>query len=89
MFLPQGGEKETLIFLYSNSVVNNLQSHFGPQVQKLAITVELLLGDIPDRAIFRQPTMRKTLQPYFQLTQGETRKRQDYNSGILKINVVF
>ena len=43
---------------------------FYTQVQKLAITVELLLGDIPDRAIFRQPSMRKTLAPYFQLTQG-------------------
>ena len=40
------------------------------QVQMLAITVELLLGDIPDRAVFRTPTMMKTLAPYFQLTQG-------------------
>lgn len=43
---------------------------FKQTVQKFAITVELLLGDIPDKAIFRHPTMRKTLQPYFQLTQA-------------------
>ncbi|KAK2180530.1 hypothetical protein NP493_439g02016 [Ridgeia piscesae] len=43
---------------------------FKQTVQKLAITVELLLGDIPDRAIFRQPAMRKPLQPYIQLTQA-------------------
>jgi len=43
---------------------------FKQTVQKLAITVELLLGDIPDKAVFRQPTMRKTLQPYFDLTQA-------------------
>lgn len=43
---------------------------FKQTVHKLAITVELLLGDIPDRAIFRQPSMRKTLAPYFQLTQA-------------------
>jgi len=43
---------------------------FKQTVQKLAITVELLLGDIPDRAIFRQPTMRNALQPYFLLTQA-------------------
>jgi 26S proteasome regulatory subunit N3 len=43
---------------------------FKQTVQKFAITVELLLGDIPDKAIFRQPSMRKTLQPYFQLTQA-------------------
>ncbi|XP_071101623.1 26S proteasome non-ATPase regulatory subunit 3-like [Haliotis cracherodii] len=43
---------------------------FKQTVQKLAITVELLLGDIPDRYTFRQPSMRKTLAPYFQLTQA-------------------
>ncbi|KAL5011013.1 hypothetical protein ScPMuIL_013318 [Solemya velum] len=43
---------------------------FKQTAQKLAITVELLLGDIPDRAVFRQPPMRKTLAPYFQLTQA-------------------
>lgn len=43
---------------------------FKQTVQKLAITVELLLGEIPDRSVFRQPPMRKTLAPYFQLTQA-------------------
>lgn len=43
---------------------------FKQTAQKFAITVELLLGDIPDKSVFRQPTMRKTLQPYFQLTQA-------------------
>ena len=43
-----------------------------PQVQKLAVVVELLLGDIPERSIFRQPIMRKPLAPYFQLTQGKS-----------------
>ncbi|XP_045208073.1 26S proteasome non-ATPase regulatory subunit 3-like [Mercenaria mercenaria] len=43
---------------------------FKQTVQKLAITVELLLGDIPDRSTFRIPSMRKTLAPYFQLTQA-------------------
>jgi 26S proteasome regulatory subunit N3 len=43
---------------------------FKQTVQKFAITVELLLGDIPDKAVFRQPSLRKTLQPYFQLTQA-------------------
>ncbi|XP_070535762.1 26S proteasome non-ATPase regulatory subunit 3-like [Ptychodera flava] len=43
---------------------------FKQTVNKLAVTVELLLGDIPDRLLFRQPTMRKTLYPYFQLTQA-------------------
>lgn len=43
---------------------------FRQTVQKLAIVVELLLGDIPERAIFRQAQLRKALAPYFQLTQA-------------------
>ncbi|KAF9415596.1 hypothetical protein HW555_006804 [Spodoptera exigua] len=43
---------------------------FRQTVQKLAIVVELLLGDIPERAIFRQAPLRKALAPYFQLTQA-------------------
>lgn len=43
---------------------------FRQTVQKLIIVVELLLGDIPDRQIFRQPALRRSLVPYFQLTQA-------------------
>lgn len=43
---------------------------FKQTVQKLAITVELLLGEIPDRSIFRQQIFRRALAPYFQLTQA-------------------
>lgn len=43
---------------------------FKQTVQKLVTIVELLLGDIPDRAIFRQTSMRKALHPYFLLTQA-------------------
>ena len=44
---------------------------FRQTSHKFAIVVELLLGDIPDRATFREPVLRKPLQPYFQLTQGK------------------
>lgn len=43
---------------------------FRQAVQKLVITVELLLGDIPDRLIFREASMKAALQPYFELTQA-------------------
>ncbi|XP_071451211.1 probable 26S proteasome non-ATPase regulatory subunit 3 [Hetaerina americana] len=43
---------------------------FKQTVQKLAVTVELLLGDIPDRQMFRHATVRRALAPYFQLTQA-------------------
>ena len=43
---------------------------FKQTVQKLLVTVELLLGDIPERHLFRQSTMRHALAPYFQMTQA-------------------
>ncbi|XP_066949823.1 probable 26S proteasome non-ATPase regulatory subunit 3 [Macrobrachium rosenbergii] len=43
---------------------------FRQSVQKLAVVVELLLGDIPERQIFRQAIMRRALAPYLQLTQA-------------------
>ncbi|KAI9726843.1 MAG: 26S proteasome non-ATPase regulatory subunit [Cirrosporium novae-zelandiae] len=36
---------------------------------KLLVVVELLMGDIPERAIFRQPSLEHALQPYFRLVQ--------------------
>lgn len=42
------------------------------QVHKLLIVVELLLGEIPDRLQFRQPSLKRSLMPYFLLTQGTT-----------------
>lgn len=43
---------------------------FKQIAQKFAIVVELLLGEIPDKATFRHPQLRKALMPYFQLTQA-------------------
>ena len=43
---------------------------FKQTVQRLAITVELLLGNIPERSVFSQPALRKTLAPYLLLTQS-------------------
>ena len=43
---------------------------FKQTVQKFVITVELLLGEIPEKATFRLPHFRKTLQAYLQLTQA-------------------
>ncbi|MEQ2212604.1 26S proteasome non-ATPase regulatory subunit 3, partial [Xenoophorus captivus] len=39
-------------------------------VHKLLIVVELLLGEIPDRLQFRQPSLKRSLMPYFLLTQA-------------------
>lgn len=37
---------------------------------KLLVVVELLMGDIPDRAVFRQAKLERSLEPYFQLVQA-------------------
>ncbi|KAJ5632949.1 26S proteasome regulatory subunit rpn3 [Penicillium lividum] len=37
---------------------------------KLLVVVELLMGDIPDRAVFRQPALDKAMHPYLLLTQA-------------------
>lgn len=37
---------------------------------KLLVVVELLMGDIPDRAVFRQPALERAMQPYFLLAQA-------------------
>ena len=45
-------------------------SGFYQASTKLLIVVELLMGDIPDRAIFRQPSLEHAMQPYLQLVQA-------------------
>lgn len=37
---------------------------------KLLVVVELLMGDIPDRAIFRQPALESAMHPYLLLVQA-------------------
>lgn len=48
--------------------INSLGFH--QSVHKLAIIIQLLTGDIPDRALFRQPVLRKSLNAYFHLTKA-------------------
>jgi 26S proteasome regulatory subunit N3 len=43
---------------------------FKQIVNKFSVVVELLLGEIPDKATFRNPQLKKALAPYFQLTQA-------------------
>ncbi|KAK4613287.1 putative 26S proteasome regulatory subunit rpn3 [Fulvia fulva] len=43
---------------------------FYQQATKLLIVVELLMGDIPERSIFRQPALESALYPYLKLVQA-------------------
>jgi 26S proteasome regulatory subunit N3 len=61
---------EHLIGATRKSPTSYKASGFYQASTKLLIVVELLMGDIPDRAIFRQPSLEKSLQPYLQLVQA-------------------
>jgi len=43
---------------------------FYQQATKLLIVVELLMGYIPERSTFRQPSLEAALHPYFKLVQA-------------------
>lgn len=43
---------------------------FAQTAQKLLLVVELLMGDIPERATFRVASMERALQPYLSLVQA-------------------
>eukprot|EP01083_Nonionella_stella_P067448 178428_1 len=43
---------------------------FRQQATKLLVIVQLLLGEIPERSVFGQPDLRRSLEPYFLLTQA-------------------
>ncbi|PWZ00259.1 hypothetical protein BCV70DRAFT_200415 [Testicularia cyperi] len=43
---------------------------FLQTAHKFLIVVELLMGDIPERSIFRTPVLRKALAPYMEIVQA-------------------
>ena len=43
---------------------------FYQAASKLLVVVELLMGDIPDRAIFRQQSLERAMEPYLKLVQA-------------------
>lgn len=43
---------------------------FRQKASELMVIVQLLMGDIPERAIFRQADLTRPLKPYFKLTQA-------------------
>jgi len=48
----------------------NSAAGFKQHVAKLSVTVELLLGNIPERQAFVVPELRQALAPYLQITQA-------------------
>ncbi|KAI9685347.1 MAG: 26S proteasome non-ATPase regulatory subunit [Bogoriella megaspora] len=61
---------EHLVGATRKSPTSSVAAGFYQQSTKLLIVIELLMGDIPDRAIFRQPSLEIPLEPYFKLVQA-------------------
>lgn len=61
---------EHLISATRKSPSSHSAGGFYQASTKLLIIVELLMGDIPDRATFRQPHLERALDPYLQLVQA-------------------
>lgn len=65
-------------------------NEFTSMAYKLAVIVQLLMGDIPERSLFNQPELRKPLYPYLILTQavrnGDSLQFQD---AVTKFDKIF
>jgi 26S proteasome regulatory subunit N3 len=65
-------------------------SGFYQASTKLLVVVELLMGDIPDRAIFRQPSLERAMQPYLQIVQAvNAGGLENFNCLVQKHNATF
>ncbi|CAM0135598.1 26S proteasome non-ATPase regulatory subunit [Umbelopsis sp. WA50703] len=69
---------------------NTATAGFQQTAYKFFIIVQLLMGEIPERSIFRQPVLRKALLPYLHITQavrvGDLNKFQE---GLAKYGANF
>jgi PCI domain/Proteasome regulatory subunit C-terminal len=65
-------------------------SGFYQASTKLLVVVELLMGDIPDRAIFRQASLEVAMQPYLQIVQAvNAGGLENFNSLVQKHHATF
>jgi 26S proteasome regulatory subunit N3 len=82
-YLYYSGRVQAFRLEYTHSYANLSQSlrkaptntglGFRIAVQRLVIIVQLLMGEIPERAVFFQPDMTKALEPYLKIAQAVRR----------------
>jgi 26S proteasome regulatory subunit N3 len=68
--LDYSGAHEQLVSAIRKAPQTPAAVGFLQAANKLNIIVELLMGDIPDRATFRDPRLQKALDPYFLLVKA-------------------
>jgi len=63
---------------------------FYQAVHKLSVVVELLMGDIPDRSIFRHPVLEKPLKGYFEIVKAvRTGSLSQFQQTVVKHAALF
>ncbi|BGP32003.1 26S proteasome non-ATPase regulatory subunit [Rhodotorula toruloides] len=63
---------------------------FFQHAYKLHVLVTLLIGDIPERKIFREVVLKKALRPYLEITQAvRVGDIQAFNAALLQHTAVF
>jgi len=63
---------------------------FRRSVQKLAVIVSLLMGEVPERAVFNQPDYKKALAPYLELTVAVREGNlSEFNKAVAAHKAVF
>ena len=81
---------EHLISATRKSPSSYTASGFYQASTKLLVVVELLMGDIPDRAIFRQPSLERAMQPYLRIVQAvNAGGLENFNNLVQKHNAAF
>jgi len=79
-YLYYMGQIKSIQLKYSEAYTNLMQAirkaphnsavGFRQKAHKLAIIVQLLMGEIPERKIFMQKKLKLSLKPYYELTQA-------------------
>jgi 26S proteasome regulatory subunit N3 len=81
---------ENLISATRKAPSSYTASGFYQAATKLLVVVELLMGDIPDRAIFRQPSLERAMQPYLQIVRAvNAGSLESFNKLVQKHNAAF
>ncbi|KAI8988817.1 proteasome regulatory subunit C-terminal-domain-containing protein [Pilobolus umbonatus] len=69
---------------------NNITAGFQQTANKFFIVVQLLMGEIPERSLFRQPILKKALAPYLVITQAvRVGDLNMFQEGLAQYDAVF
>ena len=77
---------ESLTGAVRKSPTSSSAGGFYQASNKLLVVVELLMGDIPDRAVFRQSSLEDAMKPYLELVQAVRIGKIDNFQAVVEAN---